>query len=129
MNEVIRTLLPLGLAVALSPFPAIMVVLLLGSGRPRADGLSFLVGWVVGIAVIVGVMTPAIDALEESGASEPDIVAGVLGILVGAALLVLAGRKFARLLGPADGGAVPPLDGLRRQLRITAQFLGGADAV
>ncbi|WP_104091736.1 GAP family protein [Arthrobacter sp. GMC3] len=107
MNEVIGSLLPLGLAVALSPFPIIMVVLLLGSARPRGNGLAFLGGWLVGIAAIIAILTFAIDALEDSGASEPNVVVGVLRILLGVALLVMAARKFIKRFGPSDDGGLP----------------------
>lgn len=107
MNDVIGSLLPLGLAVALSPFPIIMIVLLLGSARPKGNGLAFLGGWLVGIALIVAVLTFAIDVLEESGASEPNVIVGIVQILLGATLLVMAARKFVKRFGPSDGGDLP----------------------
>jgi len=107
MNQVIGSLLPLGLGVALSPFPIIMIVLLLGSARPKGNGLAFLGGWLIGIAAIVAVLTFAIDVLEDSGASEPNVVVGILQVLLGGTLLVMAGRKFAKRFGPSDGGGLP----------------------
>lgn len=107
MNDVLGALLPLGPAVALSPFPIIMVVLLLGSARPKLNGLAFLAGWVIGIAVIVGVLAFAIDLFEESGTGGPGIVAGILRILLGAGLLVMAARKFLKRFGPSDAGPLP----------------------
>ncbi|MGA7206362.1 MAG: GAP family protein [Specibacter sp.] len=107
MNEVIGTLVPLGLAVALSPFPVIMIVLLLGSARPVSKGLAFLLGWAAGITAVVVVLTLALDSLEGSGGSEPNTVAGILRILLGAGLLFLAGRKFVRRIQTPDGGPLP----------------------
>lgn len=107
MNEVIGTLIPLGLAVALSPFPIIMIVVLLGSARPAAKGLAFLLGWVVGITAVVAILTFALDALEASGDSEPNAVAGILRIVLGAGLLFLAVRKFVGRIRTPDGGPLP----------------------
>lgn len=106
MNEVIGSILPLSMGVALSPFPIILIVLLLGSAHPRANGLAFLAGWVAGLAAIVALLTFALDAFAGSG-SEPGPVAGVLRILFGAALLAMAGRKFAKRFGTGDAGPLP----------------------
>lgn len=106
MNDVIGSILPLSLGVALSPFPVIMIVLLLGSARPRANGLAFLGGWVAGLAVIVAVLTFALDLLDGTG-SEPGPVAGVLRIILGVFLLVMAARKFTKRFVKNDAGPLP----------------------
>lgn len=106
MNEVIGSILPLSMGVALSPFPIIMIVLLLGSARPRANGLTFLAGWMMGLAAIVAILTFALDALAGSG-SDPGPVAGILRIGFGVMLLVMAGRKFAKRFGTGDAGPLP----------------------
>lgn len=107
MHEVIGTLIPLGLGVSLSPFPIIMIVLLLGSARPKANGLAFLLGWVLGITAIVVALTLLLDAVDASGSAEPDVVAGVLRMALGAGLLFLAGRKFAKRIKQSDAGPLP----------------------
>lgn len=106
MNEVIGSILPLSMGVALSPFPIIMIVLLLGSSRPRANGLAFLAGWMLGLAAIVAILTFALDALEGTG-NDPGLTAGILRIAFGTALLVLAGRKFTKRFGTGDAGPLP----------------------
>ncbi len=106
MNDVIGSVLPLSMGVALSPFPIIMIVLLLGSARPRANGLAFLGGWVAGLAAIVALLTFALDAVDDSGA-EPGPVAGILRIALGAFLLAMAVRKFAKRFGKSDAGPLP----------------------
>ena len=49
MGELIAEVLPLALAVALSPLPILPAILLLFTQKPRAAGFSFLAGWVVGV--------------------------------------------------------------------------------
>ncbi|ALE06881.1 hypothetical protein AL755_17800 [Arthrobacter sp. ERGS1:01] len=107
MNNVIGGLLPLGLAVGLSPFPIIMVVLLLGSARPKGNGLAFLAGWVAGLLAVVGVLTLSLDAVADAGDGSPSVAVGILRLLLGVALLVMAGRKFAKRFGPPDAGGLP----------------------
>ena len=106
MNDVIGTILPLSMGVALSPFPIIMIVLLLGSERPKANGLAFLAMWMVGLAAIVAILTFAMDALDSAG-NDPGTIAGVLRIILGAGLLFLAARKFTKRFGPSDAGPLP----------------------
>ncbi|AIY01575.1 hypothetical protein ART_1976 [Arthrobacter sp. PAMC 25486] len=106
MNEVLGSILPLSMGVALGPFPIIMIVLLLGSARPNANGLAFLSGWVVGLAAIVAVLTFALDALDGAG-NDPGPMAGVVRIILGSALLVMAARKFIKRFGTSDAGPLP----------------------
>ncbi len=51
MGDLIAEVVPLALAVALSPFPVIPAILLLFTPKPRAAGFSFLAGWIGGILV------------------------------------------------------------------------------
>ena len=64
MGQAIGQILPLAIAVAISPVPIIGVVLMLATPRARANGPAFLVGWVVGLAVLGTVVL-----LISSGAS------------------------------------------------------------
>lgn len=107
MNEVLSSILPLSMGVALSPFPIIMIVLLLlGSARPKANGLAFLAGWVAGLAAIVTVLAFTLDALDSSG-NDPGPIAGGLRIILGAALLVMAARKLIMRFAASDAGPLP----------------------
>lgn len=51
MGEAIGQALSLGAGVALSPVPIVAVVLMLATPRARANGLAFLAGWLLGLAV------------------------------------------------------------------------------
>ena len=52
MGEAIGQVLSLGVGVALSPVAIIAVVLMLGTPRARANGPAFVLGWVVGLAIV-----------------------------------------------------------------------------
>ena len=84
--------LPVAVAVALSPLPIIAVVLVLLSPSGRPAGLAFLAGRVLGVALIVLLVSAISDLLERSEDAEPTVA--VLRVLVGAALVVLAVWKW-----------------------------------
>jgi threonine/homoserine/homoserine lactone efflux protein len=97
--------LPVAVAVALSPFPIIAVVLVLLSSRGKPAGLAFLAGRVVGVAVVVGVFAAIADVVEKSDDTSPMVAA--VRILVGLALLVLAVRKWRTRPGADDEAQLP----------------------
>ncbi len=84
MANAIGQVLPSAVGVALSPMPIIAVVLMLVSPRGRVNGPVYLIGWLVGLA-IVGTIVLAIagsiesgDGGQSTGASWAQIVFGVL---------------------------------------------------
>ncbi|MEV7692141.1 GAP family protein [Microbacterium sp. NPDC089189] len=103
MGAVIGEILPLALGIAISPIPIIAAILMLLSPRARGTSLGFLLGWVLGIVVAVVVFTLLSSILpdEDDGGSKP--VAGVIKLVLGALLLLLAIRQWrARPRGDAE---------------------------
>lgn len=94
MGDVIGGILPLALGVAVSPIPIIAAILMLLSSRARSNGLGFLGGWVLGItvAVVVFSLLGSIIPAADSDASKP--VAGVVKIVLGVLLLLLALKQW-----------------------------------
>ena len=92
MGQAIGQVLSLGIGVALSPVPIIAVVLMLGTPHARANGPAFLVGWVVGLALVGTILLLAASGADASEQGEPatwvDVVKLALGVL-----LVLAAIK------------------------------------
>jgi len=98
--------LPAALAVALSPFPVIGIVLILAGTEGRRNGPLFAVGWIVGLTAVVAI----VGALF-GGADDPDstssVVADWLRVIGGAALIVAGVRKWSKR--PRGGEeATPP---------------------
>jgi len=86
--------LPAAVGVALSPIPIIAVVLMLVTPQGRVNGPMFLVGWLVGLA-IVGVIVLAIAGPTASNSDgSPTTGANWLEIVLGALLLLVAVRQF-----------------------------------
>jgi threonine/homoserine/homoserine lactone efflux protein len=113
MLDVIGAILPFALGVSVSPVPIIVSVLILLSPRSRANGLAFLLGWMVGVAVVVTVLTALAGYLPSDSSDGPNPVAGVLQLALGVWLLVMARRKFRPAEAAADADAeVDPDTGL-----------------
>jgi threonine/homoserine/homoserine lactone efflux protein len=106
--DAIGAVLPSALAVALSPFPVVAVILVLGSRHARTSGPLFALGWVVGLSVL---STVVVLVLSGAGADDPDSAAasGVGGLQVGLGLglLVLAARKWRTRPRPGNEVAMP----------------------
>jgi threonine/homoserine/homoserine lactone efflux protein len=94
MNEAIGEILPLGLVVGLSPVPIIAVVLMLATPRARANGLAFLLGWVLGLTVVGVVVLLASGSIDASDDSEPATWVSVLLIALGLVLIALAVKQW-----------------------------------
>jgi hypothetical protein len=107
MYAVIGTILPLALAVSLSPVPIIATILMLLSPRAKPGAILFLAGWVVGVAAAVTVFTVIADYLPQSEPGAPNPVASVLRIALGLALLVLAVLKFRQQFRRDEEAALP----------------------
>ncbi|MFG2621860.1 GAP family protein [Streptomyces sp. NPDC048507] len=94
-SEAMGAVLPAALAIALSPFPVIGIVLVLSGAHGRRNGLLFAVGWLAALAVAA-----ALAALLLGGADDPDSPSSAVAdwgrVLAGAALLVLGVRTWCK---------------------------------
>ena len=86
-------LIPLALVIALSPVSIIPAVLVLQSPRPRPAGLAFLVGWLIGLAVLTTVFLE-MSGLAGGRRDDPPGWASWLRIVVGAALIVFGSYRW-----------------------------------
>ena len=107
MGQGISEVLPFAIGIAVSPIPIIAIILILFSNRATVNGLSFLLGWVLGLAVVgtaVYLFADAANAATDSTSSD-SISWGkiVLGVL----LLGLARRNFAKRPAPGHAETMP----------------------
>jgi len=85
-TSVLGGLLPLALAVALSPVPIIAIVVVLGTPRGRSNGPSFALGWVLGlvaVSVIVLLATGGADGSDSATSTAVDVAKVAIGLLFG----------------------------------------------
>ncbi len=104
MHGVLGTLLPLAIAVTISPIPIIAEILLLFTERPVATASAYLVGFIVGVALVLGVLVVVANAIDLSD-SGPSKGAGTLQLVLGILLLVAAVRRFRHR--PREGEVAP----------------------
>ena len=100
MSEVIGEILPLAVGIAISPIPIIAAILMLLSPRAKRTSVGFLIGWLAGIVVAVVLFTLLTSVIPQDNAG-PSPVAGVIKIILGALLLLLAIKQWRTR--PAEG--------------------------
>jgi len=94
VGEAIGEVLPLGVGVALSPLPIIAVVLMLVSARARTNGPAFVLGWLLGLAIVGAIVFALAGPADSAEGGDPPTWASVVQLVLGAALLLLALRQF-----------------------------------
>lgn len=94
MGQAIGQVLSFGVGVALSPIPIIAVVLMLATPKGRVNGPAFLCGWIVGLAVVGTVVLLVAGRATASRHGTPTTWVGILKIVLGAMLLLLAVRRW-----------------------------------
>lgn len=107
MGTVIGDILPLALGVAISPIPIIAAILMLLSPKARVTSVGFLLGWVIGIIVAVTVFTllSSILPAQDPDASRP--VRGVVQIVLGLLLFLLAFSQWRKRPKAGEAAALP----------------------
>jgi threonine/homoserine/homoserine lactone efflux protein len=94
MGAAIGQILPLAVGVALSPVPIIAVALMLMSQRARLNGPLFVIGWLIGLAVIGVVVLAVAGPGGASSDGKPATWVSVLKLVLGLLLLLLAVRQW-----------------------------------
>ncbi|HYB25429.1 MAG TPA: GAP family protein [Solirubrobacteraceae bacterium] len=106
MGQAIGQVLSFGVGVALSPVPIIAVVLMLSTPKGRVNGPTFLLGWVLGIAVLGTIVLLAASGASASKHGAPATWVSILKIVLGLLLLALAVKQWR---GRPRGDGAPRL--------------------
>ncbi|PSL02807.1 Sap-like sulfolipid-1-addressing protein [Haloactinopolyspora alba] len=106
MGDAVGQVLPLAVGVTLSPLPVIVVVLMLGTRRARSNGLSFLLGWLVGLAAVGTAAILVAGGADASGDGEPAAWVSWVKLALGALVLLLAAKTWR---GRARGDEPAPM--------------------
>jgi threonine/homoserine/homoserine lactone efflux protein len=94
------------MAVALSPFPVIGIVLILAGRHGRRNGPLFAVGWVLGLSVVTALVVLVFHKAEDAD-STASAIADWSRVFAGSALIVLGVRKWWRRPRPGAVEAAP----------------------
>jgi len=106
VGQAIGQSLSFGVGVAISPLPIIAVVLMLATPRGRVNGPAFLLGWVVGLAILGTVVLLVSSGADASSNGAPATWVSVLKLVLGAAGLLGA---VAQWRGRPKDDAAPKL--------------------
>jgi hypothetical protein len=90
--EAIGKSLPMAVGVALSPIPVAAVIMILMAAQARTSAPAFLLGWMLGILTVgfIVFLVPGIDTAR----GEPTALSGLIRIVLGITLLLLAVRQW-----------------------------------
>lgn len=108
LSQVIGEVLPLTLAIAISPLTIVAVILMLLSQNARRTGPGFLIGWVVGVTVPVTVFVLIAGLLPPKDAADgPDLVRAIIQFVLAALLLMLAAQQWRARAAPGEDPKLP----------------------
>jgi threonine/homoserine/homoserine lactone efflux protein len=106
MGQAIGSVLSLAVGVALSPIPIVAVVLMLATPRRCVNAPAFVLGWVVGLALVGTIVLLVAGGISASSAGKPKTWVGTLKLGLGVLVLLLAVKEWR---GRPRGDAEPPL--------------------
>jgi threonine/homoserine/homoserine lactone efflux protein len=104
MGAAIGQSLPIAVGVLVSPLPIVAVVLMLVSGRAKANAFSFLVAWFVAVGAVT-LLVATLAGAATPGDDGPPLWAAILKIVLGVLLLALAVKQWR---GRPREGVEPP---------------------
>jgi threonine/homoserine/homoserine lactone efflux protein len=106
MGNVIGALLPLALGVAISPVPIIAVILMLLAPKAKAASVAFMIGWGLGITVVITLTTFLLDPADSSDGGSSSTSA-VIKIVIGVLAVLLSVQQWRSRPGPGETAALP----------------------
>ncbi len=99
--------LPFAVGIAISPVPIITVILSLFSARARWNGPAFLIGWILGIAVVAIPVMVLTDISNVSTDTPPTKIASIIRLILGTVLLLSAIQKWRSRPKKGEAGSIP----------------------
>jgi Sap, sulfolipid-1-addressing protein len=107
MGQAIGEVIPFAIGIAITPVSIIAVILMLFSPRARVNGLSFLVGWVVGLAVVSGVVYAIANGGDVSSDKTASDTSYWIKVALGVLLVLLTVRHWRHRPAAGDEAATP----------------------
>jgi hypothetical protein len=107
MGQTISEVLPFAIGVAISPIAIIAVILILFSDRAKVNGPVFLLGWIIGLSVVVAVVYAIAHAANAATDSTTSDSVSWIKVVLGAALVAAARRQYAKRPRPGEAPTMP----------------------
>jgi len=105
VRDAVGSVVPFAAGVAVSPFPIVAVILVLFSRRARVNSPVFLVGWMIGLSIVVTATFLLVDRLDLDGAAGESV--SWARVVLGGLLLIGAWRKWRADSDPTSGPERP----------------------
>lgn len=127
MGSVIGDILPLALGIMISPIPIIAAILMLLSPKAKGTSVGFLLGWVAGIVVALTVFILLAAVIPQADPEQSQPVAGVIKIILGALMVLLAVKQWRSRPKAGEEPALPTwmsaIDGMTAGKSLGLGFL------
>jgi threonine/homoserine/homoserine lactone efflux protein len=107
MGDAIGQMLPFAVGVAISPMPIVAIVLMLVTPKARTNGLAFLLGWIIGIAIVGAIALAIVNPDESSAGSGKATWISWLELILGLLLLLVAVRQWRSRPHEGEEAATP----------------------
>lgn len=107
MGQAIGQMLPFAVGIAISPIPIVAIVLMLGTQNAKSDSLSFLVGWIVAMALAGAILLSVVGSADPTDNGAPADWSSTLKLILGIVLLGLAVKQWRGRPGPGEDAAMP----------------------
>jgi hypothetical protein len=107
VGQAIGEILPLAIGIAISPVPIIAVILMLMTPKARGNGLAFLAGWLLGLAVVGTVVLIVAGTAGVDTSSGPSDTVSAIKLVLGGLFLVIAWRQWRSRPRPGDEAPLP----------------------
>ncbi len=102
MGQAIGGILPLAIAVDISVLSIIAVILMLITPRAGSNGPAFVAGWVLGLAVVGGLVLIIADTADVASSSGPSTAAYAIKLTLGGCSCSWRSGSGAAVPGPAS---------------------------
>lgn len=109
MGEAVGEVLPFAIAVALSPITIIAVVVILATPKAKTNGPAFLIGAVLGLAIVGTVLLLLAGVIDLGNSDDPSSRSSYIKLGLG---IVLIGIAIRLIRARISGGVKEELPGL-----------------
>jgi uncharacterized membrane protein YidH (DUF202 family) len=115
MLAAVGHVLPLAVAFALSSIPIMATILILLSKNRNRSSIPFLIGWILGIALVLVLLLELAEAVPGTVPKRSQVVLGTALIVIGVGLIALSIVNWTR-------GRRKPSNGVPRWLEAVSSF-------
>jgi len=100
-------MLPFAVGVAISPMPIVAMVLMLITPKAKANGFSFLLGWIAGIAIAGAIVLAVVGPADTTDEGAPADWTSWLKLILGLVLVALAVKQWRSRPAPGEDPPMP----------------------